>query len=154
MLAESDIESLAGTSVSFKASIINFLANTAQNVTTIAFSVNKKIEIYDVPDTVTLSIFAANRIYPRFKLSYCASDSLLNAPADYLQISYTCQLFALSLPTALTTLTNCTIPANAMSIGTQYGVKVSATNSNNAGMNTYKVAVINPSSPSIEVSGI
>ena len=67
---------------------------------------------------MTLSISQNNRLYPRFRLSYCAADSMANAAIDYLSISYTCQFYALSSPATTTTLKNCTIPLNVMSIGT------------------------------------
>ena len=53
-LASSDVETLEGTSVVFKATVTNFLGNVGINSTTIVFSNSKYVEIHDLPDVVTI----------------------------------------------------------------------------------------------------
>lgn len=47
------IQSLAGKSVTINGTVTNFLGNVGANTTTITFSTTKKLDILDLPDSVT-----------------------------------------------------------------------------------------------------
>jgi hypothetical protein len=98
---------------------------------------------------MALSITSNNTIYPRFRLSYCPTDSIATMAHDYSQISYYCQINSYNYPSVITTLPNCTIPYYFMSLGMLYYVNVFSVDATNSALNTNKIIAINTLAPSV-----
>ena len=73
-MASTDVESLVGKTLTFRATVTNFLSNSASNTTQIVFSSLKKLEILDLQDIYTLYFAQNNTIQPRVRIPYCAAD--------------------------------------------------------------------------------
>ena len=87
---KSTIESLSGKTLNFRSRVTNFLGNYADNYTQIVFSSSKKLEIKDLPDSLTLQRSIANTLYPRFRIPYCSGDNQNNIESDMSFVTYTC----------------------------------------------------------------
>lgn len=132
------IELLKGKTVSIQAMVTNFLGRSSKNTTQLTFLNQKRIDIIDLPDTIAFQPNIANRLYPRFRLPYCTIDSTSTLSSDYANIYYTCDMFDVALTTKVWPLTNCTIPANNMSLTTQYIVRLTANIQGDATYQTIK----------------
>jgi hypothetical protein len=84
------VDKLAGRTVRISAKIKNFLDRDYKNETDIVFSRNKILEIIDLPDSITLQSTIENRLYPRFRLPYCLTDTINSLNDDYSKIKYEC----------------------------------------------------------------
>lgn len=117
------------------------------------FSSSKKLEILDIPDTVTLEKLAEHEFYPRVRIPYCSSDSTATKITDHAKTGFSCELWESANWVLVMQLTNCLIPANALTADS-YRLKVYATYSGNTNMNTEKVVWINTKDAPLEISYI
>ena len=143
------VEKLQGKEIKIQVKVKNFLEKEIKNITELSFIKMKKIEIIDLPDTVTFQASIQNQLFPRFRLPYCISDSLDNIADDYARIKYRCEMFDIAMTTKRWPLSNCTIQPNNMTLTAQYFVQVIAEYEGDASMTTFKNVIVQPSSPPI-----
>jgi hypothetical protein len=98
----------------------NFLDREVRNQTDLQFISQKKIEIIDLPDSVTFQPLIKNQLFPRFRVPYCSSDSLDSLADDYARVKYRCEMYDTALTTKRWPLINCTIPPNNMTLSAIY----------------------------------
>lgn len=75
---ETIVEYLAGKTINVQATVMNFLSIESKNMTTLVFQNTKKLDILNLPDSVTFQVSIENVLYPRIRIPYCASDSMAN----------------------------------------------------------------------------
>lgn len=132
----------------------NFLGRDSKNSTTIVFMKKKVIQIIDLPDTITFQTSILNQLYPRFRLPTCSNDQIDSMDAYYQPIKYRCQMYDVALTSKVWPLYNCTIPANNMTLTTNYIVQVIADYEGDPSLTTTKNVWVQPSSPPVQVATI
>jgi len=148
-IPEAMVEKLQGKEIKITVKVKNFLERETKNTTELTFIRIKKIEIIDLPDTVTFQASIQNQLFPRFRLPYCSTDSLDNIAEDYAKIKYRCEMFDIAMTTKRWPLPNCTIQPNNMTLTSQYNIQVIAEYEGDASMTTFKNVIVQPSSPPI-----
>lgn len=133
------VEKLQGKDVRIEVSVKNFLEKFSEKTfALITFLTIKKVEIIDLPDTVTFQASIQNQLFPRFRIPYCSNDSVDNIAEDYARIKYRCEMFDRAMTTKRWPLPNCTIKANNMTLTTEYIVEVIAEYEGDASMTSFK----------------
>lgn len=75
---ETIVENLAGKTLNIQATVMNYLGIESKNMTTLVFQNTKKLDILNLPDSVTFQASIENVLYPRIRIPYCSFDSMAN----------------------------------------------------------------------------
>ncbi len=85
-------------------------------------------------------------------MPYCSNDTRSTLTSDYAKIKYSCKMYDVALTTKQWPLTNCTVPANNMTLASQYIVAVTASLDGDTTYERVKNVFVQPSSPPVQVA--
>lgn len=113
----------------------------------------KTVQLIDLQDIYTFQTNVDNTLAPRIRIPYCSDDNAALQEADLKLVSIACTLYSFDLAKK-TVLSNCTIPAFNMTLGSPYKVKVQAINLKNPNMGTTKWVHIDTAAPNSRIAFI
>lgn len=106
----------------------------------------------DLPDTVTFQPGVSNQLFPRLRVPQCSSETQRDLASLYQGVTVACSMYDTALTTKVWPLTNCTIPANNMSLSSTYIVNVQASYAQNQSWSVSKKVWVQPSAPPVQVA--
>lgn len=144
-LPAATIRDLKGRTVTFQATVTNFLDFNGSNTTAISFGSAKELVIEEVQDIYTISVMEDFTLQPLFRNPYCPGSTQEDHPAELEKVSYECTIYEynyIATGGKIEELEDCSIPKHLLEPNTRYSLVLEADKSGSSSYSVEKEVVL------------